>query len=157
MTNLNILKEKKIIVVDDEPDIIESIEEMLEMCDIKSSTSYESAVKLLETTTFDLAIFDIMGVNGYDLLSLANKKGITTVMLTAHGMTPVYFVKSMNEGACAYLPKDILTEIDTFLAEILEYGNQACGLPGRWFKKLKGYFDYQFGPGWLEKYKGAWQ
>ena len=157
MANLNILNEKCIIVVDDEPDVIESIQEVLDMCEIHSATSYEGAMDLLASKSFDIAILDIMGVNGYDLLAVANEKGITAVMLTAHAMSPDNFAKSMDEGACAYLPKDSLAEIDTFLSEIIEHGNQACGLPGRWFNRLKGYFESQFGPGWLDEYKGAWQ
>jgi hypothetical protein len=29
-------------------------------------------------------------------------------------------------------------------------------LLGKWFERLKGYYDNKFGPGWLDEYKGAW-
>ena len=40
---------------------------------------YETAEKLLETRHFDLAILDIMGVSGYELLEICVKKHIVAV------------------------------------------------------------------------------
>jgi DNA-binding NtrC family response regulator len=151
MADLNALNGKKVLIVDDESDIVESIEELLGMCDVSSSTSFETAKKLLESGTFDIAVLDIMGVDGYDLLSIANQKGITTVMLTAHALSPTNFAKCMDAGACAYLPKDKLSEIDGFLADILEHGNDACGLLGGWFDRLNEFFERKFGPDWLDE------
>jgi DNA-binding NtrC family response regulator len=150
MANLDILNGKKVIAVDDELDIVETIEEMLEMCDIKTATAYESAKQLLETETFDVAFFDIMGVKGYELLSIATEKGITSVMLTAHAISSENFNKAMDGGACAYLPKDSLHQIDVYLAEIFEQGKEAQGINGNWFGRLKGYFENQFGSNWLD-------
>jgi len=152
MAESNILNGKKVLIVDDEPDIIETIEELLDMCDVKSSTSFETAVQLLESSTFDIVVLDIMGVNGYELLSIANKKKITSVMLTAHALSPVNFAKAMDGGACAYLPKDKLNEIHEFLADILEHGNNACGLLGGWFDRLNEFYERKFGPGWLDEH-----
>ncbi len=156
MANADILTGKKILIVDDEPDIIESIEEALDMCDLESASSYEEAEQLLMFKTYDVAVLDIMGVNGYGLLSIASGKGIPAVMLTAHALTADNFAKSMDGGACAYLPKDTIAEIDTFIAEIIEDGRKECGLFGRWFDRLKGYYENKFGEGWLDEYKGAW-
>ena len=156
MVDLSILKGKKLLIVDDEPDIIDSIVEQLDMCIIQSATTSDSAKQLLEAANFDIAVLDIMGVNGYELLSIVNEKGITAVMLTAHALTPDNFAKAIDEGACAYLPKDSLYEIDVFLAEILEQGKDACGLPGKWFGRLIGYFEKKFGPEWLKEYDGPW-
>ena len=151
MAEENILNGKKILIVDDEPDIIETIEELLDMCDVKSATSFEAAAQLLESSTFDIAILDIMGVNGYELLSIAKTKKITTVMLTAHALNIINFAKSMEGGACAYLPKDKIDELVDFLADILEHGNDACGLLGGWLDRLNEYYERKFGPGWLDE------
>jgi DNA-binding NtrC family response regulator len=156
MADLSILNGKKVLIVDDESDIIESIEDQLNMCDIQSATTADTAKKLIESEDLDIVVLDIMGVNGYELLSIANEKGITAVMLTAHALTPDNFAKAMDEGACAYLPKDNLHEIDVFIAEILEQGNAACGLSGKWFGRLIGYFEEKFGPDWLNEYEGPW-
>ena len=157
MIDINILNAKKVLIVGDEPDIIETVEELLGMCKVKSSTSFESAEKLLKSDPFDIAIIDIMGVSGYELLSIARQKGITTVMLTAHALSPEHFAKSMDKGASAYLPKDKLAEIAEFLADILEYGNDTCGLLGGWFDRLNEFYERKFGPGWIDPYKGNWR
>ena len=156
MTNLIILNEKRVLIVDDEPDIIESIQDSLDMCYVDVASTFDSAKYFLTSNKYDVAILDIMGVKGYELLSIANERGIPAVMLTAHALSPENFVKSMKGGACAYLPKDELFNIDVFLVDIFENGNNACGLFGQWFNRLKGYYEKKFGADWLEEYKGAW-
>jgi DNA-binding NtrC family response regulator len=156
MVNPKILEGKKVLIVDDEPDVLEALEETLDMCDIDTSTDYETAEQLLKSKKYDVAVLDIMGVNGYELLAVANKKGIPAVMLTAHALSADNFAKSMNDGACAYLPKDRLAEIDVYLTDVLEDGGINKGILGKWFDRLKSYYDNKFGPGWLDEYKGAW-
>ena len=85
MTDLSILNGKRVLIVDDEPDIIESIEDQLDMCDIKSATTADTAKQLIEAEDFDITVLDIMGVNGYELLSIANEKGIPAVVPTPDG------------------------------------------------------------------------
>jgi DNA-binding NtrC family response regulator len=157
MADVKILEGKKVLIVDDEPDVLEALEDALEMCDIDTSTEYETAKELLESKNYDIAVLDIMGVNGYELLAVAHSKGIPAVMLTAHALSPDNFAKSMDGGACAYLPKDRLFEIDVFLTDVLEDGFKNRGLLGKWFGRLKGYYENKFGPDWLDEYKGAWQ
>ncbi|MCP3900679.1 MAG: universal stress protein, partial [Desulfobacteraceae bacterium] len=72
----DIIKDQKILIVDDEPDIIETIEELLDMCSLDTAPTFEAAKKLLSKNKYDLAILDIMGIQGYDLLDLAKQKGI---------------------------------------------------------------------------------
>ncbi|PIP47092.1 MAG: response regulator, partial [Deltaproteobacteria bacterium CG23_combo_of_CG06-09_8_20_14_all_51_20] len=57
------------------------------------------AGELLKKNDFDMAILDIMGVDGYKLLNIAKQKNITVVMLTAHALNPDNLVKSIKEGA----------------------------------------------------------
>jgi DNA-binding NtrC family response regulator len=156
MADTKILEGKKVLIVDDEPDVLEALEEALDMCDIDASTEYETAMQLLKSKNYDIAVLDIMGVNGYELLAVANGQGIPAVMLTAHALSADNFAKSMDGGACAYLPKDRLFEIDVFLTDVLEDGYKKRGLLGKWFGRLKGYYENKFGPGWLDEYKGAW-
>ncbi len=157
MVDTQILAAKRILVVDDEPDILESVEEVLSMCTVETASEYGAASKLLNEETYDIVVLDIMGVKGYELLDIANEKEVPAVMLTAHALSADNFAESMKKGAHAYLPKDKLFEIDVFLAEILEEGNNKAGLLGKWFNRLKGYYENKFGPGWLEEYKGSWQ
>ena len=98
-----------------------------------------------------------MGVNGYELLAIANQMKIPAIMLTAHALSADNFARSMDDGASAYLPKDKLSEIDVFLADILMENSTSGGRLGRWFTRLSAYYDKKFGSGWLDKYKGDWQ
>lgn len=155
MANQAILESKKILVVDDEPDILETLEETLEYCSVDTAVDYESAEQKLKVNPYDIVVLDIMGVNGYELLAVANEQGVPAVMLTAHALSADNFAKSMDEGACAYLPKEKLYDIEVFLADVLSEGPKKCGMLGRWFERLKDYFAIKFGPGWLKELKGA--
>ena len=156
MSGADILEGKRILIVDDEPDILETLSEILDMCLIDSAPSFETANKFLEKTHYDAAIFDIMGVQGFDLLKIANEKGIPAIMLTAHALTPENLIKSIEEGAQSYIPKDKLYDIDTYLRELLEARNKGVAKHGKWFVRLKPFFDKKFGSGWREKNKDFW-
>ena len=156
MKNKVTLKGKKILAVDDEPDILESIEEVLEDCDVDTAKDFKTAKQLLNSKTYDLVVLDIMGVQGYDLLEIAKEKNSRVVMLTSHALSPDNFAKSMDGGAHAYLPKNKLAELDVFLEDVLGDDGQKPGVLGMWFDRLKGYYEKKFGPGWLDEYKGSW-
>jgi len=76
-----LLDGKKILIVDDEPDVLETLEELLTMCEVKKATSFDEAKDLLEGEYFDMAILDIMGVDGYKLLEIAKNREVVAVML----------------------------------------------------------------------------
>ncbi len=71
----SLLNGKKILVVDDEPDVLEVLEEEILQdcpdCSIDKATNYEEAVQLLKSNHYDVVILDIMGVRGFDLLDIA--------------------------------------------------------------------------------------
>ena len=114
------LDKKKILIVDDEPDILEVLEELLPMCKVSKASNYEDARRLLESEPFDMAILDIMGVNGYGLLEIAKGKKIPAIMLTAHAFTPENLVRSIREGAASYIPKDEITRIADFMTDVFK-------------------------------------
>ena len=62
---------KRILAVDDEPDILESIEDILEGSIVDCAGDYSSASEKLKMNRYDLVILDIMGVNGLKLLEEA--------------------------------------------------------------------------------------
>lgn len=157
MANGGSIEGKRILVVDDEPDILESIQDSLEMCHVDTAADFESAERLLNTRSYDIAVLDIMGVNGYGLLALSREKHVPAVMLTAHALSPDNFSRAMQGGARAYLPKDKLAEIDTFLADVLGEKSREPGALGKWFDRVKSYYEAKFGKGWLEEWKGSWQ
>jgi DNA-binding NtrC family response regulator len=106
---------------------------------------------------YDAAILDIMGVRGYDLLQLANEKEIPALMLTAHALSPDNLVKSIKEGARSYIPKDKISDITIYLAEMLDAHQKGIKKHRGWFAKLKPFFDKKFGKGWKEKHPQFWR
>ena len=76
MTDGSLLDGKKILAVDDEPDILEALEELLSMCELTKASTFDEAKDLLESMDFDIAILDIMGVDGYALLDIANRRNM---------------------------------------------------------------------------------
>ncbi len=157
MANDEILKGKKILAVDDEPDILETLEELLDECDIETASSFESAKELLETTVYDVAILDIMGVRGFDLLQIATKKKIPALMLTAHGLNPDNLVGSIKLGAKSYIPKDKMSDIDIYLKDIFLAQEKKIEKSGNWFARLSSFFDNRFESGWQNKDKKFWE
>ena len=144
----SILKDKAVLIVDDEPDILDSIAEQLDMCRIYRAKDYEIALQLMAGFKFDIVILDVMGVRGFELLKKSVSKGFPTVMLTAHAMTPESLKESIKLGAVSFLPKEMMAELDTYLADVITGSKKMV-----WKKlldELSGYFDRQFGSDWKE-------
>ena len=156
MASDDILKGKKILIVDDEIDVLESLEDLLDECDLETASSYESAKELLESKVYDAAILDIMGVRGFDLLEIAVQKKIPALMLTAHGLNPGNLVGSIKLGAKSYIPKEKMSEIDIYLKEIFIAQEKGIEKSGNWFSRLGSFFDNRFGHGWKHKDKKFW-
>jgi len=144
-----ILKNKAILIVDDEPDILDSITEQLDMCRIYRAADYEIALQLMAGFKFDIVILDVMGVRGFELLKKSVSKGFPTVMLTAHALTPEALKESIQLGAVSFLPKEMMADLDTYLADVVTGSKKVV-----WKKlldKLGDYFNRQFGADWKEK------
>ena len=157
MAGENTLKGKKILAVDDEVDVLETLKEILEDCDVETASTYESAKELLESRSYDAAVLDIMGVRGFDLLKIATEKKIPALMLTAHGLNPDNLVGSIRLGAKSYIPKDKIADIDIFLKEIFLAKKKGIEKSGNWFRRLGSFFDDRFGYGWKSKDKKFWE
>ena len=152
----SILSGKRILAVDDEIDILETIEDILIDAVVDTAGNYETASTKIENNRYDLAILDIMGVNGLKLLEETVAMGIPTVMLTAHAVNPEALMESIQKGAISYLPKEKLAELDELL-EILLDAHQKGEPPWKiLFEKLGAYFDERFGDGWQAKENKFW-
>jgi CheY-like chemotaxis protein len=155
----SLLSNKRILAVDDEPDVLMVLEEEIfdacSKCQLDKATTYEDAVQLLASWTYDLVILDIMGVRGFELLEDAVSRNFPVAMLTAHALTPEALRRSIELGARTYLPKEKLGEIVPFLEDVLNQGY----VPGwkRLFEKLGGFFEDRFGPDWQKVEGKFWQ
>jgi CheY-like chemotaxis protein/nucleotide-binding universal stress UspA family protein len=152
----DLLRDRRILVVDDEPDILETVEELLDMCSLDMAASFEDAKNLLKKNQYDMAILDIMGVSGYDVLELARKKDIPALMLTAHALTPENLKESIQKGADSYIPKDELANLINHIADVIKARIEGRQGYGAWFGILKPFFDKSFGKGWRDKDRSFW-
>ena len=155
----SVLSSKRILAVDDEPDVLMVLEEEIldacPNCRLDKATTFEEATQLLGSWTYDLVILDIMGVRGFDLLEQAVSRTFPVAMLTAHALTPEALKRSIELGARSYLPKEKLGEIVPFLEDVLTQET----LPGwrRLFEKLGEFFNTRFGPNWQRTEAKFWQ
>jgi len=138
----DLLRGKTILVVDDESDVLDVLEELLDMCEIHKAKSSDTALEYLNLYEYDIAILDIMGVDGFDLLKKTVAKGIPTVMLTAHALTADALRKSLKGGAVFYLPKDRMADMEEILAEVIN----STGRPvwAKVFGRFAPYFSKRF-------------
>jgi len=157
MSDTSLLDGKRVLVVDDEPDILEVLEELLEMCDVVTASTFEKAKELLESLDLDIAILDIMGVDGYGLLDIANKRDIPAVMLTAHAFTADNLVRTIREGAYSYIPKEELSNITVYLIDALRARQKGENPWSAWQDRLpSSYFERRWGSAWKDVDKKFW-
>jgi DNA-binding response OmpR family regulator len=149
----SILNHKKLLIVDDEPDVLTVVEqEILQSCPdstIDRAGNFENAAEFLKSRYYDLVILDIMGVRGFDLLEIAVTRKFKVAMLTAHALSPAALKKSHDLGAMAYLPKDKLGELIPLLEGILrnDYKTEWKEL----MLKYDIYFKEQLGNDWRRR------
>jgi CheY-like chemotaxis protein len=147
-----IIAGKQILIVEDEKDVIEVLTELLEVCRLDVATSFEEGKRLLNENDYDLVILDIMGVRGFDLLKIANERRVPALMLTAHALSEENLNRAAREGAVYYAPKDEITRIATFAADVIEFIEKKKSPWLRVIERLGGFYDRKFGgTNWREK------
>ncbi len=151
------LENKRVLIVDDEPDVLSFLEELLSMCRISRAQSFKQANDLLNEHEFDIAILDIMGVSGYELLDIASQKDIICVMLTARAFTPEDIKKSYHGGACSYIPKEEITQIEDFLFDVLAARQKGENPWVSWYERLAAFCEEKFGPDWIQEERKFWE
>ena len=157
MSDIRLLNGKKVLAVDDEPDILEVLEEILDMCEVTTATTFEQAKLLLETREFNIAILDIMGVDGYGLLEIANKRDIPAIMLTAHAFNAQNLVRTIKEGAYSYIPKEEISEIANYLVDALVAREKGENPWNAWQERLPtSYFQKRWGAAWKDSDRDFW-
>lgn len=151
MTEKSILKDKVILIVDDEPDILELVEEDLHECIVHKANDYDTALEYMLGYSYDAVILDIMGVNGFELLKQAVSMELPTVMLTAHAVTEDALKKSIKLGAISFLPKENMADLKEFVEGAVM--KEGASMWKKVFDKLGAYLNMRFGPDWKERDK----
>jgi DNA-binding NtrC family response regulator len=107
--------QSRILVVDDEPNVLALFKRILEKKghDVQYASTGEEALDKLESELFDVVVTDLKmpGMSGLDLLSKGKtlNPDVPFIMLTAFG-TVHSAVEAMKEGAHDYLIKPVDTE-----------------------------------------------
>jgi DNA-binding NtrC family response regulator len=159
METNKLLQGKRVLIVDDEPDVLDSLTELLSICMIDRASTFEEAKSLLETYSYDVVVLDIMGVKGFELLQIAKEKDIPALMLTAHALNEETLKKSAEEGASYYVPKDEIGKIDVYVTDVIEAREKKRNPWVKWFERLGPFFHERMnfrGPNWREDHKKFW-
>jgi DNA-binding NtrC family response regulator len=159
METTELLQGKRVLIVDDEHDILDTLTELLSICMIDRASTFEEAKELLEKYSYDVVVLDIMGVKGFELLKIAKEKDFPTLMLTARSLNEDTLKKSAEEGASYYVPKDEIGKIDVFVADVIEAREKGRNPWVKWFERLGPFFHERMnfrGPNWREDHKKFW-
>lgn len=138
----------KILVVDDNPDVLKLIADILESNDyeVKTVSNGASAIKELENNDYDMVLTDLMmpDVDGMQVLENAILKIPKTmcIILTGHG-TIKSSVEAIKKGAFDYITKPVSpTELLIYVEKALKFKN--LEEENIWLKKeLKGKYHYK--------------
>ena len=153
-----VIEGRRILIVDDEEDVLEELTELLDMCKIDTASTFEEGKEQLENEEYDVAILDIMGVKGFELLEIARKQKIPALMLTAHSLTEESLKRSAEEGAAYFAPKEEMKNIHLFVADVIEAGDKRKNPWRKWLERLGGFYDKRFhGTDWREQEKEFWE
>lgn len=105
------MTESRILVVDDEPDMLQLLARSLPPdlnCRVTTADSGKAALEALEKSVFDLALLDIRmpDMDGLELLGFIKRKWpeLTVVMMTAYGSIE-NAVQAMKHGAYDFVTK----------------------------------------------------
>ncbi len=149
---------KQVLIVDDEPDILETLVDLLSICKIDTAATFEEARELLMNNPYDITLLDIMGVKGFKLLEIAKERKIPAIMLTAHALSSDNLKRSAEEGAAYYAPKEEMNQIRAIMADVFEAINKNMSPWEKMFERLGNFYDKKFnGPDWREKEKEFWE
>jgi len=113
---------KKIMVVDNEPDIVELTKTLLELGGYQVITAYsgEECLDKLGKEDVDLVLLDIMmpGMSGWDVFDQIKRRNIDTkvVFMSVLGVSESRKQALMKEGLAGYILKPF--DKDTLLSEV---------------------------------------
>lgn len=148
---MKILEEKRILVVDDEPDVLETVTDLLESSQVVTAGSFEDARQKIAEESFDLVLLDIMGVNGFALLEACRAAKLPAAMLTAHALNIESLNLSVRLGALSFLPKEELHRLPELVAEIFDGLEQGKTHWKKLFQRLGHIFKERLGILWEDE------
>ena len=106
----------KVLLVDDEAELVETLAERLVMRDISAdwATGAEDALIKADINPYDIAVLDVKmpGISGINLKKLMEKKNprMKFIFMTGHGSEADFHAGSMEAGPEYYLVKPVNIE-----------------------------------------------
>jgi DNA-binding response OmpR family regulator len=120
---------KKILIVEDEPNMVRGLKDNLEFegFEVDASMEGDSGLQKILNGSYDLILLDVMlpGISGFDICKTARKQGINTpiILLTAKG-EEIDKVLGLELGADDYITKPFsLRELLARIKAILRRSN----------------------------------
>lgn len=100
----------KVLLVDDEPDFVESLSQRLQVrkFDVKTSLSGDAAIALVQNEDFDVIVLDVLmpGKDGIETLKeIKSIKPLVHVIMLTGNATVETAIEGMKIGAYDYLMK----------------------------------------------------
>ena len=106
----------KILIVDDEIDILNIIKEYLQMiieCDVYESINGQDAIGKIKDNNFDLVILDIKmpGLSGLDVMKkIKSEENLPDILVTTAWDSVQVADEVISEGATDYIVKPVMLE-----------------------------------------------
>lgn len=113
---------KRILHVDNEPDILKAVKAILESegYEVDTAAGGKACLKLLETKQYDLILLDIMmpDISGWDVFTriMKTNPGQRVVFLSALEATPERIAALKNSGLADYITKPF--DLEAFVTRI---------------------------------------
>ena len=153
MTNNSFLTDKRILVVDDEWDVLESIYDHLSSARSLDITSdRDNALDCIANNPYDFAILDIMSDHGIELLEECVKKDIPAIILISATAPRELLMTAVKKGAVSYLAKKHTDELKTLIYQLFESQEQGDPAWKLMFKKLQEITNGDFWTGSEKKW-----
>ncbi|MBC7112506.1 MAG: response regulator [Candidatus Methanomethyliales bacterium] len=125
------MEKKRILIIDDDEDIIESLSRLLESAGyaVDTAVNGEEAIKKSKEKVYNVALIDVVlpDMTGIDLLTKLEERKPATKKIIITGYASLdNAVKALNLGANAYLIKPVDPEelINTVKKQITEQENE---------------------------------
>lgn len=117
----------RVLLVDDEEEFVTTLAERMSFREIDAdwATSAEDALKLVETSTYDIALLDVKmpRISGLELKKRLVEKcpDMKFIFLTGHGSEDDFVAGTTEAGAAFYLVKPV--NIETLVRKMNEVLN----------------------------------
>jgi CheY-like chemotaxis protein len=136
---------ERVLIVDDDRRIGELIVETLEGYAVETASTYEAARAKLAAGGYAVAVLDVMGVRGFELLE-EFAATVPCIMLTARALKPHDLERAIAARAALFLPKEEVAFLDDYIARVREAAATREPLWPWLFERVD--FRRWLGPGW---------